>query len=78
MAVKLQFVTVFSESEFLQKQATGQLNQQISYQEYLQGCQETNAQIQRQRDAMNPFDREILEAREAEFLHRRQKQPIAA
>jgi hypothetical protein len=78
MALKLEFVTVFSETEFLQRQAAGQLNSQLSYQEYLQSCEEGDALVRSQRAAMNPNDRKILEEREADFCNRQQKQPLAA
>lgn len=78
MAVKLEFVTVLSETEFLQQQATGKLNRQLSYQEYLQSCEEADALVRSQRAAMNPNDRKILEEREADFKKRRKQQPLAA
>lgn len=76
--MKLQFVSVHSKEKFLQLQAEGQLNPQLSYEEYLEGCQETNEFIKRQREAMDPFDRAILEEREADFHARRKKRPLAA
>ncbi len=78
MAVKLEFVTVLSEAEFLEQQAAGKLNRQLSYQEYLQSCEEADRLVRTQRAAMNPNDRKILEEREADFQQRRQKQPLAA
>ena len=76
--MKLEFVTVFSEAEFLQRQTVGKLNSRLSYKEYLHGCEETNALVKRQREAMKPDDRRLLEEREADFRNRQQKQPLAA
>lgn len=78
MAVKLEFVTVFSEEEFLQKQAAGKLNSRLSYQEYVESCVKTDEYVRNQRAAMKPHDRRLLEEREADFRARRQKQPLAA
>ena len=78
MAVKLEFVTVLSEAEFLQRQAAGKLNSRLSYEEYVDGCVKTDEYVRNQRAAMKPNDRKILEEREADFRNRRQKQPLAA
>ena len=74
--MKLQFVHVHSREEFLQLQAEDQINSELSYEEYVAGCQRTDEYVRQQRAAMDPFDRAILEEREADF--RRRRQPRAA
>ncbi len=76
--MKLEFVTVFSEAEFLQRQAAGKLSSRLSYKQYLQGCEETNALVKKQREAMKPNDLRLLEEGEADFRKRQKRQPIAA
>ena len=75
--MKLEFVRVHSQEEFLQLQAEGKMNPDLPYQEYVAGCQRTDEYIKQQRAAMDPFDRAILEERLADF-HRRRQQLRAA
>jgi hypothetical protein len=74
--MKLQFVHVHSREEFLELQAQNEINPQLSYEEYVAGCQRTDEYIRQQREALDPFDRAIIEEREADF--RRRRQPRAA
>jgi hypothetical protein len=73
---KLEYVSVRSEADFLRAQAAGELNPDLSYEEYVQGRESLNELVKKQRAAMDPFDRAILEEREADF--RRRRQPHAA
>ncbi len=70
--MKLEFVYVHSQEEFIRLQAEMKLNPELPYEEYLAGCQRTNELIQQQRAALDPFDRAIIEEREADFHRRRQ------
>lgn len=70
--MKLQFVHVHSREEFLQLQGRNEINPNLPYEEYVAGCQRTEEHIRQQRAAMDPFDRAILEEREADFRRRRQ------
>lgn len=70
--MRLKFVHVHSQEEFLQLQAKGELNPELPYEEYIAGCQRTNELIQQQRAALDPFDRAIIEEREADFHRRHQ------
>ena len=74
---RLEFISVLSEEEFLHAQADGDFNTDISYDQYVTGCYNVDALIRQQREAMDPFDRAILEERLADF-HRRRQQLRAA
>ncbi len=65
--MRLEFISVHSREEFLRLQAEEKLNPQLSYEEYVEGCQRTDEYIRQQREAMDPFDRAIIEEREADF-----------
>ncbi len=69
---RLDFISVLSEEEFLRAQADGDFNTGLVYEEYVAGCHRLDAFAKKQRAAMDPFDRAIIEAREADFRRRRQ------
>ena len=70
--MKFEFVSVLNEADFLRAQADGKLNPDLCYEKYLQGRAELNELARKQREAMDPFDRAILEERIADFHRRRQ------
>ena len=74
---KLEYVSILSEADFLRAQADGELNPDLPYEQYVQGRIELNELVKKQRAAMDPFDRAIIEEREADF-HRRRQQLRAA
>lgn len=69
---KLEYVSLLDEAEFLRAQADGELNPDLPYEQYVQGRIELDELVRQQRAAMAPFDRAILEEREADFRRRRQ------
>lgn len=70
---RLEFTSVLSEEEFLQAQTDGDFNTKLTYDQYVIGCHNIEALIRKQREAMDPFDRAILEERIADFHRRRQQ-----
>ncbi len=69
---RLEFISVLSEDEFLHAQAGGDFNTELAYEAYVAGCHRLDAFVRKQREALDPFDRAIIEEREADVRRRHQ------